>query len=124
MAGKFRNVDTTNDDRLETDCGHALHVFQEPGDGAWFVWLNTEVEDFDGLILGYGDTREAAVASSLEALEKLEDLLQSPLPSQLEALLTTIDRPATLAHTEGRNGQQQSDESNGGVEGTGDKRGD
>lgn len=34
------------------------------------VWLNTEVSDFDGLVLALGDTRAAAVGDAIDLLER------------------------------------------------------
>lgn len=48
---------------------YRIHTYGEGG--AWSVWLNTEAGDFDGLIIGQGQTRaeaEAAAVSSLQAI--------------------------------------------------------
>lgn len=58
--------------------GYGLHVVQEE-EGDFSVWLNTEVSDFDGLIIGQGPTRELAIENAklniLRFRVKLEELL-------------------------------------------------
>ena len=47
-------------------------------DGGVEVWLNTGVTDYDGLCIGTGDTRDAAVGDAVAALEWLTEALQRP----------------------------------------------
>ena len=54
---------------------HRVHVYREGGQ--WRVWLNTEIGDFDGLCLGLGETRDAAVAQAIAALEAVTDYLRT-----------------------------------------------
>jgi hypothetical protein len=61
----------------------ALHVVKSDDDGTWQVWLNTGVGDFDGLIIGVGDTRQAAVADAVGVVEWAEQTLQGPPPLAL-----------------------------------------
>jgi hypothetical protein len=42
------------------------------------LWLNTEVQDFDGLCIGIGATRDAAVADAVNVFEAAIDALQQP----------------------------------------------
>lgn len=56
---------------------HCVHVYKA-ADGAWDVWLNTEVADFDGLCLGSGPTRQVAVSRAVQVLEAATELLQGP----------------------------------------------
>lgn len=59
--------------------GHLVHVCAwEPGD--WQVWVNTEAEEFDGLCVGSGDTRERALTQAVHALEAIVEYLQGPPP--------------------------------------------
>ena len=46
--------------------------------GEWHVWLNTESGDFDGLCIGIGPTRDAAVGQAVAVLEAATDELQKP----------------------------------------------
>ncbi len=57
---------------------HRLHTFQE-ADGHWAVWLNTEVDDFDGLCIATGETREAVTAQAIRVLESALEELRKPL---------------------------------------------
>lgn len=57
--------------------GHRLHILQD-FDGEWVVWLNTEVTDFDGLVIGTGRTRDEAVAAAVKTAEAIEANLQGP----------------------------------------------
>lgn len=46
-----------------------IHIVSEsPND--YEVWLNSDVGDFDGLCIGYGVSREAAVADAIDVLEQ------------------------------------------------------
>lgn len=55
---------------------HLLHVC-EMGDG-WEVWINCEDADFTGLCVGWGATRDDAVARAVRALEAVVEKLQGP----------------------------------------------
>lgn len=57
--------------------GHLVHVC-EYRPGQWQVWLNTEALEFDGLCIGVGTTRDAAVAQAVAALEAVVEHLQQP----------------------------------------------
>lgn len=65
--------------RLMPEKGYELHVTDKDGhgdpDSRWSVWLNTEVSDFDGLIIGQGDTPQAAMADAKATLAKMVALL-------------------------------------------------
>lgn len=80
---------------------HALHIFRDaghdPGD-EYVVWLNTEMSDFDGLILGLGATRDAAVAQAVATLEALTDRLQGPAPITEPAPLSVYDDVRSKTH--------------------------
>ena len=52
-----------------------LHILQDD-DGTWQVWLNTGIADFDGLVIGVGPTRQAAVADAVGVVEWSERTLQ------------------------------------------------
>jgi len=56
----------TNDENFEVVRGYWLHIFLDGGH--WQVWLNTEVADFDGLCIGSGRTREAAIKDAQRVL--------------------------------------------------------
>jgi hypothetical protein len=56
--------------------GYHLHAAHERGE--WDVWLNTEVANYDGLILGQGRTLEDALAAAVATIEKIHDALQGP----------------------------------------------
>lgn len=43
--------------------------------GLWEVWLNTEVQLFDGLCIGTGATREAAIEDARKSLVLAEGFL-------------------------------------------------
>lgn len=55
--------------------GCALHVFGL--EGGWQVWLNTEVQDFDGLCIGTGTSRNGAIAEARKVLEACVEVLQT-----------------------------------------------
>lgn len=57
--------------------GYRLHVFKD-GPQDWQVWLNTEVQNFDGLCIGTGPTYGDAVAAAVRCVETVERLLQGP----------------------------------------------
>lgn len=57
-----------HDEHLELKSNKA-HILSEQLDD-FEVWLNTETQDFDGLCIGCGPTREAAIADAATALEK------------------------------------------------------
>lgn len=46
-----------------------VHIVSETPNG-YEVWLNTDVGDFDGLCIGCGESREAAVADAISVLEE------------------------------------------------------
>lgn len=54
--------------------GHRLHIFCAH-DGRWEVWLNTEASDFDGLCIGTGPHRLAALADARLALLAINGFL-------------------------------------------------
>jgi hypothetical protein len=60
--------------RLST--GNLLHVAMI--DGEWEVWLNTDIQNFDGLCIGAGKSRDAAVTDAVAVLEAATDALQNP----------------------------------------------
>lgn len=55
-----------------------VKIFDEGGGGPFAVWLDTEVADHDGLCIGLGDTRDAAVADAVKDLEARLAELQLP----------------------------------------------
>lgn len=60
-----------------------LHVFKDAEFGGdWVVWLNTEASDFDGLCVGVGLTRQAAVTQAVRVLEAALERLQGPPPAR------------------------------------------
>lgn len=59
-----------------TIAGHRVHVF-DAGDG-WECWLNTESQDFDGLCIGGGSSRDEAVGDAVASLEAVVAFLQRP----------------------------------------------
>jgi hypothetical protein len=70
--------------------GHRLHVFF---DGDWNVWLNTEASDFDGLCIGVGATRSAAIAQAVRALEAVVEVLQGPTLDDIKKQPAAADAP-------------------------------
>lgn len=58
--------------------GHVLHVTDYDGPYDWSVWLNTEVQDFDGICLASGSSRSETVASAIETVEAILNQLQQP----------------------------------------------
>lgn len=61
--------------------GFGLHIFRDSVAGEiagneWVVWLNTEGGDFDGLVIGLGDSRNGAVQDAVTILESLTAKLQ------------------------------------------------
>lgn len=57
-----------HNERLELD-GNRIHILSEqPND--FEVWLNTDAGDFDGLCIGYGESRDEAITSALAVLEE------------------------------------------------------
>lgn len=56
--------------------GNTLHLTND-NDGNFEVWLNTEVSDFDGLIIGAGYTRQAALLDAAQVISRaLVELLK------------------------------------------------
>lgn len=56
-----------------------LHVYRED-DGGYAVWLNTGVANFDGLCIGTGASRQAAITEAVAVAEWIENMLQGPPP--------------------------------------------
>lgn len=54
--------------------GHRLHIF-EASDGRWEVWINTDLSDFDGVCVGQGRHRLAALADARLALLAINGFL-------------------------------------------------
>lgn len=51
--------------------GYRLHVSNVDSwgtEGQWEVWLNTEVQAYDGLCIGVGPTREQALIDAQQTL--------------------------------------------------------
>lgn len=62
-----------------------LHVFHDTsfaGLGDWQVWLDTGIEELDGLCIGAGETRQAAVTDAVAHLEWALECLQGPPPQK------------------------------------------
>ena len=53
--------------RLET--GHHTLLIVGEGDDDHEVWLDTEVQDFDGVSIGSGKTRSQAIEDARQALQ-------------------------------------------------------
>jgi len=70
-----------HDERVSLD-GRILHLAKR--DGFFEVWLNTEVSDFDGIHIGEGETRDAAVADAVKTLEGAVAALQRPYLTEEE----------------------------------------
>lgn len=70
------------EERIDVDDALRLHIFQDDvvgGEGGeWVVWLNTEVSDFDGLVLAIGTSRDDARAQAVAVAEAIESALQRP----------------------------------------------
>jgi len=66
-----------NDERLTTP-DNVLHIAQHRN-GGWAVWLNSEIgDDYSGLCIGCGQTRDEAVSNAVGALEAAVEALQQP----------------------------------------------
>jgi uncharacterized lipoprotein YmbA len=72
-----------HDEHVDLD-GNRLHVLSETAND-FQVWLNTDVQDFDGLCIGYGPSRETAVANAVAMLEDALVKLRPPVPTPEEA---------------------------------------
>lgn len=57
-----------HDEHLELD-GNRIHISSDAPDD-FEVWLNTDIDDFDGLCIGCGPTREKAIHDAAVVLEK------------------------------------------------------
>jgi hypothetical protein len=73
-----------HDERLPLD-GRVLHIAER--DGFYEVWLNTEVSDFDGIHIGEGESRDAAVMNAITTLETAAAALRRLLLTEEEAQL-------------------------------------
>lgn len=70
--------DTTRVDEHYTEInGRELHVVGGTDDVE--VWLNTEVMDFDGICIGGGESRRAAVADAIETMERALGILKEQI---------------------------------------------
>jgi hypothetical protein len=78
------NGPNDSNERLALD-GRVLHISKRGG--FYEVWLNTEAADFDGLHIGEGETRDAAVADAVKTLESAVAALQQPYLTEDEARL-------------------------------------
>ena len=64
-------------ERLQV-AGYQLTINHDDDD-QWAVWLNTDDgEDYDGLCVGIGEERDAAVADAVHVFEQLLEKLQEP----------------------------------------------
>lgn len=57
-----------HDEHLDLD-GNRIHISADSDDD-WNVWLNTDVDDFDGLCIGCGQSRKEAVAEAISVLDE------------------------------------------------------
>jgi hypothetical protein len=68
--------------------GYRLHVVNDGfGNGDnddWSVWLNTEVNDYDGICIGAGSERRHAIEYALATLEAATDKLKAEQPKERE----------------------------------------
>lgn len=87
-----------HDERITVD-GRMLHVAVR--DGFFEVWLNTEVSDFDGIHVGEGETRDAAVADAVKTLEAAVAALQRPYLTEEEVQLGIAPIPLRSLSEEG-----------------------
>jgi len=67
---------TQQEQTIELPTGNLLTVTNR--DGAFEVWLSTEVDPFDGLCIGDGTTRDIAVANAVKTLEAALEELRMP----------------------------------------------
>lgn len=58
-----------------TSAGNRVHL--EEADGEWLVWLNTEDQNYSGLVIGCGGTRTAAIADAILSLDAAKAALQA-----------------------------------------------
>ena len=68
-----------HDEHLELGSNKLHIVSEQPND--FTVWLNTEVQDFDGLCIGCGNSREAAVMDAIDVLETGVQALKDATPA-------------------------------------------
>ena len=70
--------------------GYKLQIGTEDCFGSdWTVWLNTEVDDYDGICIGAGDSRDAAVADAVKVLKAAVEALQAPPREETVPTLAT-----------------------------------
>lgn len=55
-----------------------LNIVHYVGGRHFEVWADVPGAELNGIIVGIGETRDAAVADAVLTLEKLTDLLQAP----------------------------------------------
>lgn len=55
-----------------------IHVTTVDG-ATWEAWLNTENEDFDGIVLATGPTREVVEAKAVEVLQAIMLAIVEPV---------------------------------------------
>ena len=50
----------------ETQVGlsHKLHLFHDPEDGTWSVWLDTEIQERDGICIAVAKTKNGALGEA------------------------------------------------------------
>ncbi len=67
---------TSHRTRVVKSTGWSRHAWD---DNCWAVWLDTEVADYDGICLGVGATRAAAVEEAKRELYAALRVLAEPL---------------------------------------------
>lgn len=63
-----------------TETQPSLHIHGTDEDAGWIVWLNPDSTPDTGLCVGFGGTRDEAVADAVKALEWAVAKLQQPGP--------------------------------------------
>lgn len=78
-----------NDERYHT-AHHDIHIWSDISGADWDVWLELNDGDLDGVCLGGGESRDAAVQIAVDALESaLRTLQETPSPETMKKIIET-----------------------------------
>ncbi len=80
-----------NDEQYRTG-HHDIWIFSSDAGSDWDVWLEPSGGEFDGVCIGGGATRDAAVQDAVNALEAaLAKLQETPSPEAMKEMIDTGD---------------------------------
>ncbi len=69
------------------DKGQPELCIERDGDfDAWTVWLNTGIANYDGLVIGTGETRQAAIEDAYRVAEWIAETLNQPSPEAMKRI--------------------------------------